>query len=132
MRDRLIELRRKAWVEWQQSATEVDFEEYCADHLIANGVIVPPVKVGDMVYVLETFPNSDKCESCEYFYEGGMGDSPSCEKTRCGDRAAECIEITELILTEKLLHWWLYMNAFGKTVFLSKEEAEAALKGGAE
>ena len=50
MRDRLIELRRKAWVEWQQSATEVDFEEYCADYLIAKGVIVPPVKVGQTVY----------------------------------------------------------------------------------
>lgn len=125
MKERLIELLKEDFY------NEYDFDAI-ADHLIANGFILLPCKVGDTVYVLETFPDSDKCKDCEYFYEGGMGDFPSCEKTIRGDRAAECIEITEVIVTEKLLHWWLYMNAFGKTVFLTKEEAEAALKGGAE
>lgn len=90
--------------------------------------IVPPCKVGDTVWVLETLPEFDKCKNCEYFYEGGMGDRPACEKTRYGYRAAECIGITEVIVTEKQLYWWLYMNDFGKTVFLTREEAERALQ----
>ncbi len=56
MRDRLIELSKKAHSEWLKK--EYDYEtdkslgEYVADYLIANGVIAPPCKVGDIVYAL--------------------------------------------------------------------------------
>ena len=32
--------------------------EYVADYLIANGVIVPPCKVGDTVYVLDVLADN--------------------------------------------------------------------------
>ena len=50
MRDRLIELIKNAPV-WENGT----FDEACefvADHLIENGVILPPCKVGDTVYVV--------------------------------------------------------------------------------
>lgn len=118
MRDRLIELRRKAWVEWQRSTTAVDFEEYCADYLIANGVVVPPVKVGEVVYEIQPIR-----------------------------KRVQTYEITTIKYNGH--YWWftwilkdrkgIYGNVegfsshqIGKTVFLTREEAEAALKGGAE
>ena len=107
MRDRLIELRRKAWVEWQQSATEVDFEEYCADYLIAKGVIVPPCKVGDTVYCIRN--------------------------GRWGALRVRFFQVYEdTILCAADSDRWFFASELGKTVFLTKEEAEAALKGGAE
>ncbi len=99
-----------------------------ADYLLANGVIVPPCKVGDTVYVLDAIVDKDICENCESYYEGGMGDLPACNKGKCGNRAKECIEIKEVLVTQKELYWWLYMEAFGETVFLTKEEAEQKLK----
>ena len=61
MRDRLIELV-KPFVsgnacEHQSGSCELTSCRYCnarelADHLIENGVIVPPCKVGDKVYVV--------------------------------------------------------------------------------
>ena len=56
MRDRLIELIRKSNCvsEWDYDID--DFKDpdpilQLTDHLLANGVIVPPCKVGDTVYV---------------------------------------------------------------------------------
>lgn len=43
-RDRLIELIE----EWYRKTPT----HYLADHLLANGIIAPPCKVGDMVYYL--------------------------------------------------------------------------------
>ena len=55
MRDRLVELVETAKKEWweksgryQTSKAEAD---YIADHLIENGVVVPPCKVGGTVYI---------------------------------------------------------------------------------
>lgn len=52
-RDRLIELNRKAKLYAQEKADErggLVFIDDEVDYLIANGVILPPCKVGDMVY----------------------------------------------------------------------------------
>ena len=38
-------------------ASSVILEEY-AEELLANGVIVPPCKVGDMVYIVKCYTNS--------------------------------------------------------------------------
>ena len=75
-----------------------------ADHLLANGVIVPPCKVGDTVY----------------FLMGGF---------------AEEMKVIRLNLALKpndkhLFDYLTEFDDFGKTVFLTKEEAEQALKGG--
>lgn len=58
-RNRLIELIE----EWYKNAPT----QYLADHLLANGVIVPPCKVGDRVAVraccecVATIPDNDAC-----------------------------------------------------------------------
>ena len=36
----------------------LDIEDYVAEYLAANGVIVPPCKVGDKVYRIDSFNNS--------------------------------------------------------------------------
>lgn len=89
-----------------------------ADHLLANGVIVPPCKVGDTVYELQP------------------------ERHR-----AQAYTVTTIKYNGH--YWWctwvlkddegVYGNVegfsehqIGKTVFRTREEAENALKGGAE
>ena len=79
MRERLVRLIESYKV--QKSSFELGWEQFkrevndgLADHLLANGVIVPPCKAGDTVYSLvETF-----CEDidgvhtvCEYYDTGG-------------------------------------------------------------
>ena len=105
MRERLIELLRQSGITWYPSKV--------ADYLLENGVIVPPCKVGDIVYCIIkgfsgvmrgrvcSFILTDKKTTIHCAIDGYFGqDFPYCE--------------------------------FGKTVFLTKEEAEKALKGGAE
>lgn len=79
-----------------------------ADYLLANGVIVPPCKVGDTVYRI--FPRiSDAIPPW-------VGDTPE---------TVGCIGIA----TKNLLgNWNVYpIEEIGKTLFLTREEAEAAL-----
>lgn len=52
MRDRLIELVCKGIREFGRSTVKCSADEYIADHLLANGVIVPPCKVGDTIYYI--------------------------------------------------------------------------------
>ena len=99
-----------------------------ADYLLANGVIVPPCKVGDTVYIIDTLVDNDKCSGCEYYYEGGFGDHPGCDKTRYGFRSIECIEIKEHIVEFGDILWWLYKNDFNRFVFFTYEDAVKALK----
>jgi hypothetical protein len=115
-RDRLIELMKKA-DKIASNKLIMDYDDAIADnadYLLANGVIVPPCKVGDMVYEIQ--PIRQRVQS---------------------------YEITTLKWNGH--YWWftwilkdrkgIYGNVegfsshqFGKTVFLTKEEAEAKLK----
>lgn len=61
MRDRLIEILRQIDFDYSEEcvcASEdgyrgvPDFAKFFADHLLAEGVIVPPVKVGQTVYCI--------------------------------------------------------------------------------
>ena len=87
-----------------------------ADHLLANGVIAPPVKVGDTVYGIAT-----PCGGCQGFHEVMSEEYlKMCQKC---DR----FEILEIAFDYELIPEW------GNTVFLTKAEAEKALakrKGG--
>lgn len=75
-----------------------------ADYLLENDVIVPPVKFDDTIYmIVEKRAKITR----EYF------------------RFIKKTKLTFLNLERVLKDW-------GKTVFLTKEEAEKALKGGAE
>ena len=100
-----------------------------ADYLLANGVIVPPCKVGDTVYSLMecTCEDIDGVHTpCEYYTE--------IAEKMCSHPKGDCpyeYRIAECIVTDmNLLH---FTKKWGKTVFLTKEEAEAELeKRGAE
>ncbi len=75
-----------------------------ADYLLANGVIVPPVKYGDKLYII----------------------------TEVSKTIVETIVIGVWIYEESFtvltIHGNILNDSFGKTVFPTKEEAEQALK----
>ena len=73
-----------------------------ADHLLANGVIAPPCKVGDIVWDRNGEPH--KVISIEWYSKKVM--HLHCEKHTFS----------------------VGKRSIGKTVFLTKEEAEQALK----
>ena len=108
-----------------------DFEEFdevtiadIADHLLTNGVVVPPCKVGDTVYKI-----IKDCSECpnfrEYFFAYDCCCSLDDGKTMFDcDFDKDCIyKIEEILFTHAIMDG----NSFGKTVFLTREEAE---KGG--
>lgn len=112
MRERLIGLMQ----DWGNTNTDSFNFESVADHLLANGVIVPPCKVGDTVYEIQPIR-----------------------------KRVQAYEITTIKYNGH--YWWftwilkdrkgIYGNCDGfsihqisKTVFLTREEAEAKLKGG--
>lgn len=102
MRDRLIELISQ--VQYMGG-----LECQLADHLLKNGVIVPPCKVGDTVYTISRkHPKKWKVHFIGYNSQG---------------------EFKMHIATEKfteMLEVWDY--SIGKTVFLTREEAEKTLE----
>ena len=109
-RERLVELL----LEWGNKENDGVRAESIADYLLANGVIVPPCKVGDTVYEI-------------------------CERRRSGkwqkaivERVVHGIEIgIDKILTARCgTTTYVYLSRLGETVFLTREEAEKALKGG--
>ena len=118
MRDRLIGLLRQIEFDYSEECVcafedgykgAPDLEEFFADRLLAEGVIVPPCKVGDIVYTINRrHPKEWKVRFIGYNSQG---------------------EFKMHITTEKfteMLEVWDY--AIGKTVFLTREEAEKALE----
>ena len=108
MRDRLIELLKGAEAKvTEMISTPLALEEWLgvyADYLLANGVIVPPCKVGDIVYRIYTKSWVGEDKVCEFVIRNNglwyVDDKR---------RMTPCYK-------------------FGKTVFLTKEEAEQALR----
>lgn len=73
MRDRLIELLKQA-DEREKNRMITDYTEAVADNadfLLANGVIVPPVRVGDTVYQTDGV-RTYKSEVKEVIYDCGI------------------------------------------------------------
>lgn len=124
MRDRLVELlktQHKADYLRKKGITVGNYEEesneaLIADFLLANGVVVPPCKLGDTIYDISEFINC--CNSPE-MYEDKVSFITIMNREN-GEMYfdIECIECD--------------YNDFGNTLFLTKEEAEAKLKGGAK
>ena len=119
MKDRLIELvdafAEKVDVkEWYSE----ELDERLADHLLANGVILPPfpVKVGDKVYRLvrsdfrDFFIREEEVWIVDNHFFAGLE------------------IITKYIIKNCSYFRKIENEAFGKTVFLTREEAEKALK----
>ena len=118
-REKLIELLTEAEDHWlkyvddcafNQLAISFTFEQMFADHLLSNGVIVPPCKVGDKIYMLVTRHTT----SFEF---------PNGKMVR---KENQHTIIKQTYLTKS--NFFKVLDDFGKTVFLTKEEAEKALK----
>ena len=58
MREKLVELVKRAITDWEHG----DVSERIADHLIANGVIVPPCKIGDDIWWIDGSKKTVECE----------------------------------------------------------------------
>lgn len=105
MRDRLIELSKKAHSEWLKKEYDHEIDkslgEYVADYLLANGVIVLPCKVGDTVYQTDGI----RIYELEIFDISLRKNKPYYE--------TESIDFDD--------------DAIGKSVFLTREEAEKTL-----
>ena len=125
-RDKLIELLNDKTKPWSYLLCPANIRSL-ADYLLANGVIVPPCKVGDVVYVLEI------C-SCSHHY----GNRCSANSTRKNVKYLDIVRLppthhyTRCLKLFKRPFKIEYFNQIGKKVFLTREEAEQALKGGAE
>lgn len=116
-RDRLIELLCKAPLGFKTFENQYykSTISKIADHLIVNGVIVPPCKVEDTVYMIT--PNGNirnlTIESIDIELE------------------KKEVKMTYLAVYEfegKPCYMQIQSFKFGKTVFLTREEAEKALK----
>lgn len=115
MRDRLMELIEKAAQMWDENPLS-SFNEVCADHLLANGVIVPPVRVGQTVYKI----SRNKVKECEVVFAGLSAD----------EKCSHFIFVENYADGTFYKSYSMGFNLIGKTVFLSREDAERALKGG--
>lgn len=129
-RDRLIELcnQKISTMKFNNSDHWFDFHERISEvvnHLLANGVIVTPCKVGDTVYIknrplIISFLHIENevyyvvqfdCDDC--------GDCPFYEDEVSFEGEHDCKTNGYIQFTEEDI---------GKTVFLAKEEAETKLK----
>ena len=102
--------------------------ETIADYLLENGVIVPPVKMGDIVYI-DNAPHNVVHITIE---EDGIS---YCAKYDCDEYECckECpfakeISFGEVIMCEGNEYHEFTASDIGKTVFLTREEAEKALE----
>lgn len=113
-RDRLIGLIQDA-----VNGCARHWAEIIADHLLANGVIVPPCKVGQTVYYLFQFSDTRILPFVR---------KAKVRKIYCANSKMQFLVDCELKDTKEkgIIRAW-YFDAFGKTVFLTKEEAEKAL-----
>lgn len=108
-RERLIELLQN----WGNKEKDGVCAESIADYLLDNGVIVPPVKVGQTVYVIPKYNGNPYC--------GVQQDK------------VQMVGITSRGVHIKTRNQSSFNKTymFSKTAFLTKEQAEKALKEGA-
>ena len=115
-RERLIELLKKA----PYGANAITLSDKhkdsilgeIADYLLENGVIVPPVKAGDTIYEIHERRKGGEWVKIisERFVHGVEIYAGGCMIARCGSTIS------------------VFLSDIGKTVFLTREEAEKALK----
>ena len=110
MKNRLIEIiSGLPFSAEYEKYNSLEFAEHLAEHLLANGVIVPPCKVGETVYCLiQGFENPLKATVNRI-----------------------TVQVSGIVISCSVLGYFgqSYMATdFGKTVFLTKEEAEEKLK----
>ena len=119
-RDRLIELLKSDSCKspmlcdpnCKYANLERCYEERTADYLLENGVIMPPVKAGDTIYEIHERRKGGEWVKIisERFVHGVEIYAGGCMIARCGSTIS------------------VFLSDIGKTVFLTREEAEKALK----
>ena len=110
-RDRSVELLKDTLHEWECDVSIKTVTEI-AEHLISNGVTVPPCKFLSKCYVLPTIDNN----------------LTDITETKCLGFILSQDGYNANLVTEKNKLYQPCFGAFGKTVFLTREEAEKALK----
>lgn len=120
-RERLIEILKDNQGDSTYYMTD-EAVQSVSDVLLENGVVVLPCKVGDTVYIVHNTAESielDCLETCIY------------------ETVIDSIHISGIVeyhmFYKKIIHPdcdFFSDKDIGKTVFLTKEEAEKALKGG--
>ena len=116
MRDRLIELLNKKYDHFcDQCGVNKDsrYTHNLAGYLLKNGVIVPPCKVGDTVYMIYNIP----------LVRGVV--ELTVENIVIGINPSKCNLYCKHESGSKDM---FYKESFGKVLFFTKEEAENALK----
>lgn len=119
-RERLVELianAPKIYIPFGSRAQGKTYQtiQNIADHLLANGVIVPPCKVGDTLYYLTTVDTEKELNVNEIF---------------CGTAQGFSFDGKTIWISASYTNGLFYYhrsNEIGETVFLSREEAEKAL-----
>ena len=89
--------------------------------------IVLPCKPGSLVYQIDIYPNDELCAECPAYSPPFPGDPGSCLNDDGYLRCVDCMTISETVATIKLILHWIEFEWFGNFVFLTREEAEAAL-----
>lgn len=123
-KDRLIELisHKQCYGSPVENGVKSVSNETLADYLIANGVIVPPCKVGDTVYRITKLYGGEKIIVEGEAFEFAITHEHS---NKYEHRFYFCAKGEEFIHRHYSL--WCDFTDFGKTVFLTPEEAEKAL-----
>ena len=119
----------------------LDIEDYVAEYLTANGVIVPPVKVGQTVYVITDCSRIIMYHDNDYFTGTGAIECPfefACNFSECNDENTQVLETcVRFLFCDDYGDWTFELehinmgykfDEIGKTVFLSREDAEKALE----
>lgn len=123
MRDKLIELITVGITRYhvkKASGENLDMAAIIADVMIEKGVIVPPCKVGDTVYRIWSAGKHGK--SIANFVVTNVSQiAPNIWIVRYQKQSKT--------LTSYPTIYQCNFEDFGKTVFLTREEAEAKLKG---
>lgn len=119
-KDRLIQLIGELRA-YEHGGMATVTDEGIADYLLDNGVIVPPVKVGDKVY--ELVLRDGKPDS---YYERIVVGYHHTQENSYGSLS----DNEYICVVGRYCHYTRHLNIsrIGKTVFLTQEEAEKALK----
>lgn len=119
-RERLIDLLEKGQELYYDSYGQagVLYKEFIADYLLANGVIVPPCKLGDMAYrISEENPETGEDELCV---------------RECGAITAIAYSDNDIYVTTENIKYALNSGGFAKVgenyAYLSREQTEKALR----
>lgn len=115
-KERLVELIKSAEKDFSNTGKPIlDIEEYVADYLMSNNVVVLPLKVGDNVFFLHY---GEICEATVVNVEYNYYTNP--QEWVTVEYRSQAIGTNTYKTRIDLM--------FGKTVFLSREDAENVLK----